>query len=291
MASKASTTSAKQISDPVERAKALRALRQSKPNGSGGPGSPVRPTGNVPPRPVSATNKGPAGRGTMPVDRTLGARKRRDHLAPKKSGVDERLLEFQSTSRTIRKKTSQEQGASPSPNPGDSSQAAFENCPESSDAGEVEPAVVGDEDGEDTELRAELRGDGEDWMVAIQRREAEAQAAREEEERRAAAQRAAAEQEVRAEATRALKEDAQARRRAEEERRALRVAERVEQERREHEDRIRAHEAEVQAMLQATPVEHSPSRTAERSARKARIAEIVSRVKSVNVEDAAVPAI
>lgn len=158
---------------------------------------------------------------------------------------------------------------------------------------ETATALPGEEEAVDAgekELRASLRGAGEDWMEAIQRKEAEAKAAREEEERRVVQEQAAREQEKKLEAARQQRDEAtQARRRVEEDRRAQRNAERLELERREFEDRARAREAELQQILlqaaEEAPSSQSPGRAAERNARKARIAEIMSRVKTVTVSD------
>lgn len=227
-----------------------------------------------------------------PTDRTAGARKQRDHLAPKKLGVDHRLAEFQGATRTIRK-------APRAQTQEDSDAAGVSPTPDATPAGEA-PAVVDaaeQEDNTDSELRAELRGAGEDWMAVIQRKEAEAQAAREEEERKVAAAARAQENEARAEAARVHREEMAAmRRKMDDERRAVRNAERLEVERKEFEERARTREAELQVILQqaAEPATASSStRAAEREARKARIAELVSRVKSTSMVDEAeaVPAV
>lgn len=201
------------------------------------------------------------------------------------------MAEFQGATRTIRKAP-----RSQSQTQEESDASGVSPTPDSAvSAGAAPAADPAQEDNSDCELRAELRGAGEDWMAVIQRKEAEAQAAREEEERKAAAALQKQESEARAEAARVHREEMSAmRRKMEDEKRALRNAERLEVERKEFEDRARAREAELQVILQqaAEPASTQPSTragAAEREARKARIANLVSRVKSTSIVDEPAP--
>jgi hypothetical protein len=276
---------ARQIADPVERARALRAERQSKPPAGAIPAgsaskSPVaRPGSGV----AAVARPGSAPRPGLPVDRTLGARKRADHLAPKKAGIDHRLAEFQASTRTIRRKAPEEGAARVSPS--------------ASPAPPAEAHHSGEEDGdreerEDRAVAERVLGNDENWFETLQRKQEDERERVEQEEkaRRKEAERIEREQREE-EQKRIRKEEEEVRRKELEQQRAVRQAEKREKSEREREERLRQLEEDRVAFLKqagvgATPeLAGAPAQSVERTARKARIAELVSKVRSVSINN------
>jgi hypothetical protein len=292
----------KSIADPVARARALRAARQSNPVSAGLAKStaPALRPGSASPK-MMHNPRSPVTAG--PIDRTGGARKRHDHLAPKKTGVDQRLAAFTTASRTVKRRPSDgHMGASPDPHdPEESGDAAQSSprptrtstaCEPASAALRAASEAAGEEDpaeAEEQALARTVRGDDENWLDAIQRKEEEERQRKEEEAREAKRQQEKSERDAKEqEAQRRRKESVDARRAELEDARRRKQAERREQGDKDLEDRARTRDAELARILQenSQSAGDAVARVAEeRNARKARIAELVSKVKGVSIAD------
>ena len=141
----------------------------------------------------------------------------------------------------------------------------------------------------EAQLSAMVRGEDENWFDAIQRKEEEERRRLEEEENARRREQEKRDRDARDEELRQRRKEEESRRRELQEKREKRLAERREQSDRSLEDLERQREAERQLILQQAGINLSTDvaskASQERSARKARIAELVSRVKSASISD------
>eukprot|EP00730_Choanoeca_flexa_P016725 TRINITY_DN7966_c0_g1_i2.p2 TRINITY_DN7966_c0_g1~~TRINITY_DN7966_c0_g1_i2.p2 ORF type:complete len:400 (+),score=91.97 TRINITY_DN7966_c0_g1_i2:2048-3247(+) len=186
--------------DPVARAKALRAARQSKPGASPGktgtksaPGSAKKGS----PSKGSSMSRGPTtsrtASGRTGIDRTGGAAKRRDHLAKGKSGLDSRLKNMQGAGRVV-KRSRPASDPTPPATPVKSSEAPEASALEEGQVAAAE-AIATKPEGqaeENPESWKTLVGEADTWMDVLKKQEEERKAeearlAKEAEDRRLAA--------------------------------------------------------------------------------------------------------